>query len=232
MNYHSFLREGGMVLFVLCPFTFCKDKYRDENGSETYKNIRYYPILHRALIDNYDEKLYDKWVKHPFRIGPEAWYRWFLDISPKDVLKRLLHRNIRAKELTDKAMESHAQRRIASWKNEFKMQELTQYGIPQKVREAIEYNKCVFRDMLLFLEERGYRHMVIIPPFSRELTEKIPSEFSEFTLFKPLKEVGAQVISFLGDSEWMKKDYFQDTFFMNEKGSKLLTQEIINRIVK
>ena len=51
-NYHSYLKEGGTVLFVLCPFTFCKDKYREVDGIDLSQNIRYYPILHRAMIDN------------------------------------------------------------------------------------------------------------------------------------------------------------------------------------
>lgn len=232
MNYHSYLRDGGIILFVLCPFTFCKDKYRNENGSNTYKNIRYYPILHRALIDNFNEKIYDKWVKHPFRIGPEAWYRWLIDISPKEAIKSLLHKNTLPRVLSDAEMEIHAKRRIELWKKEFNMRDLDVDNIPQSVKESIDYNKGVFREMLSFLKDRGYEYMVIIPPFSEELTAKIPQEFSNYTLFNPLKEVGAQVLSFLGDKEWMRRDYFQDTFFMNERGSKILTNEIINRIAK
>ena len=57
-NYHSYLKEGGTVLFVLCPFTFLKDKYRPSDNSYVYKDIRYYPILHRAMIDHFDIKIY------------------------------------------------------------------------------------------------------------------------------------------------------------------------------
>ena len=78
-NYHSFLKDSGTVLFVLCPFTFLKDKYRPSDGNDVYKDIRYYPILHRAMIDNFDIKLYKKWVANPMSIGIQAWKRLIKD---------------------------------------------------------------------------------------------------------------------------------------------------------
>lgn len=220
-NYHSFLRPGGIILLVLCPFTFCKDKYKDENGSTTYLNIRYYPILHRALIDNFDYALYRKYVEEPMLIGKDAWKRLLKD-TPKSTS---LQKN--TNPLNDSQMDESARERVKGWMKEFKLTSLNPTEYPTDLNNAIDKNIEIYKEMKSFIEERGYKAFVIIPPFSRALTRLLPQSLIKHNLFEPLKKIGIQYISYFGEEKWMKNDYYQDAFLMNAIGRKFLTHDII-----
>ena len=223
-NYHSYLKNGGTILFVLCPFTFCKDKYRTEEHTDIYLNLRYYPILHRAMIDNFDPAIYEKWVKNPLKIGKEAWKRLLKDSVPYKGLAKTTN------NLSDVQMEESAQKRIEAWKHEFNLSDLKPSNLPELVKTSIQSNINIFKEMKAFAEERGYNCMVVIPPFSKELTAKIPSEYIDAALMNPIKEIGIQYISYIKKPEWMKKEYYQDAFLMNFTGRKTLTHDIISKM--
>lgn len=223
-NYHSYLREGGTVLFVLCPFTFLKDYYRNEFGSRSYLNIRYYPVLHRAMIDTFDYKLYQKWVEDPVRIGKEAWKRLIKD-SPKS--KVMLHQSN-----PDSEVESvqKCRDRVKNWMREFRMEDLNPEHIPQETENAILGNIEIFKNMKVFAEERGYRPLIVIPPFPSEMTDLLPAELVEHTLLNPVKQTGIPFISYFGEKEWLSRDLYYHGFLLNAKGRELLTKDLIKHI--
>lgn len=223
-NYHSFLKPGGTVILVLCPFTFCKDKYKNENGSKNYLNIRYYPILHRALIDNFDYSLFHKYVEEPMLLGKDAWKRLLKD-SPKST-----RFGVSVNSLSDEEMKQCAEDRVKGWMKEFGLKNLDPLDFPSSVNDAIEKNIRIYQQMKEFIAERGYKAIVIIPPFSKELTEMLPASLIKHNIIDPLEKVGLPYISYIGEKKWMNKEYYLDAFLMNSKGRKLLTHHIISRI--
>ena len=223
-NYHSYLKKNGIILFVLCPFTFCKDFYRNENGSTIYMNIRYYPILHRALIDNYDCNLYKKWVEYPLLQNIKNW-RFLL----KDC-KRSCTLNITKNNLSKEEMIESAEYRINGWMKEFSMKSLKPDELPEKVKNSIQFNCDVFKSMISFANERTYKCLVIIPPFSEELTDLMPPNFVETCLYAPLKKIGLAYISYLGVEKYFNSDYYYDAFLMNKKGRLTFTKDVIEDI--
>jgi hypothetical protein len=66
-NYFSYFDKGCTILIPLCPFSGMVVKYGKEH------NFKYYPILHPASIENFDEdertKAY-KLIKQPFQTMP------------------------------------------------------------------------------------------------------------------------------------------------------------------
>ena len=223
-NYHSYLKEGGTALFVLCPFTFLKDKYRPSDNSDVYKDIRYYPILHRAMIDHFDIKLYKKWVDHPMSLGLQAW-----KCLIKDSAKSRYGQD-RPNNLSDSQMKESAQTKINEWKEEFMLDCLSPDSLLPTLKECISANVEIFKQMKLFIQERGYKCQIVIPPFSAELTNLLPEEFVEATLMVPLSEIGIPVINYFRDNRWYEKDYFFDAFRMNATGRDKLTKDIINKL--
>ena len=223
-NYHSYLREGGIVLFVLCPFTFLKDYYRNEFGSQFYLNIRYYPVLHRAMIDNFDYKQYHKWVEEPLLIGKEAWKRLIKD-SPKS--RAMDHEfNPNPKEQSVQLCKD----RVKNWMREFRMNDLNPEHIPQETETAIQGNIKIFQQMKSFIEERGYHSVIVIPPFPSEMTELLPENLVQHTLFEPVKQTGIPYISYYGNDEWLSRDLYYHGFLLNATGRKKLTDDIITKL--
>lgn len=222
-NYHSFLKPGGMVLFVLCPFTFLKDYYRNEYGSTSYLNIRYYPILHRAMIDTFDYKLYHKWVEEPLLIGKDAWKRLIKDI-PKSTA--LITTNPDPSEKSCQICYG----RVKSWMREFHLTDLCPEHIPNNTENAIQGNIRIFQDMKTFIEERGYKSLIVIPPFPEEMTSLLPVNLVEHTLMNPIRKIGIPFISYYGKKEWLSRDLYYHGFLLNDTGRRKLTKDILSNI--
>ena len=224
-NYHSYLKKQGVVLFVLCPFTLLKDKYTPEDNNLNYLNTRYYPVLHRALIDNFDESIYETWVKKPSRLGLSTWINAMI-LYP---LRLMLHKS-KNDSCTD--MHIHAEERVYKWQKEFKLSNLVWNECPINVKNNLEKNISIFKEMISFIKERDYNCVIVIPPFSKELTELLPNDFVESSLIHPLSSLNCPVFSYFGNEGWYNKDMFRDSFTMNENGSKRLTEDIIKRLQK
>jgi len=223
-NYHSFLKQGGTVLFVLCPFTFLKDYYRDEYGSTSYLNIRYYPILHRAMIDTFDYKLYHKWVEEPLLIGMQAWKCLIKDWPVSKTM------SIRSNFQTPEESQEACKMRIKNWMREFHMIDLDPTHIPEETEKAIKANIEIFKNIKEFIKDRGYKALIIVPPFPSEMTSLLPKELVEHTLYEPIKAAGIPYISYFGQIKWFPREFYYHGFLLNAKGRELLTKDILSRI--
>lgn len=222
-NYHAYLKKGGTVLFVLCPFTFLKDYYRDEFGSKAYLNERYYPILHRGLIDTYDERIYDKWVANPKKMG------W------RVVLRAYINRVHKKEEYTtnpETVLDStnRCKTRLSAWMREFRMTDLNPAHIPAETENAIMGNIKIFKDMKTFIEERGYQAYIVIPPFPKEMVDIIPADLVEHNLINPVTQIGISCLNYYGKKEWLDRDLFYHGFLLNKRGRQLLTKDVLSRI--
>lgn len=224
-NYHSFLKPGGTALFVLCPFTFLKDFYRNEYGSTSYLNIRYYPILHRAMIDTFDYKLYRKYVKQPMRLGIQAWKRLLKD-SP--VSKTMFVRN---NPDNPEKSQQFCKERVKNWMREFHLADLNPDNIPEETGNAINGNIKIFQDMKLFIEERGYKACIVVPPFPDEMTSLLPQDFVKHTLFDSIEATGLPYISYYGKKEWLSRSFYYHGFLLNAAGRELLTKDVMSKLM-
>lgn len=222
-NYHSFLKAGGTFVFVLCPFTFLKDKYNEREG-EYYENLRYYPILHRAMIDNFNYKLYRKWVEEPLLIGKEAWKRLIKDTPRSKSMEVQTNPN------TPEESKNFCEERVNKWMKEFNLPDLNPENIPESIESAIETNLKIYVEMKQFVQERGYKALIVIPPFPEEMVSLLPSDLVEHTLFEPVKQIGIPYLSYFGKKEWLSRDLYYHGFLLNAKGRELFTKEIITRI--
>lgn len=223
-NYHSYLKPGGTILFVLCPFSFLKDYYRNEFGSTSYLNIRYYPILHRALIDTFDQKLYHKYVEEPLLINIKSFVHLFYDPKPQN--NYYIKYNPQNIEESKVACEN----RLKNWMREFRMTDLNPKNIPVGINNAIKDNIRIFQEMKTFIEERGYKAYIIIPPFPEEMTCLLPDNLVEYTLFEPVKATGFPYINYYGEKEWLSRNLYYHGFLLNASGRELLTKDILSRI--
>lgn len=227
-NYHSFLKKNGHIIFVLCPFTFLKDYYKDEYGSKSFLNERYYPILHRAMIDTFDETLYHKWVEDPFISLKEDWKN-FLKCSVKSIIgykTRIFVSNPDSADLS----QNLCKKRVANWMREFHMQDLEPNHIPEETEKAIKGNIRIFLEMKEFIEERGYKATIVIPPFPKEMIDLLPVKLVQHTLFDPVNQIGIPYISFYGDEEWLSREFYYHGFLLNDTGRKAFTNKVIERI--
>lgn len=220
-NYHTCLRKDGYVLFVLCPFTFLKHKYTKEDNNNFYLNIRYYPILPKSEIESVNERLYQMW-NNPVSMGLKVW---------AGIGRFSLRRNRGIERVLDATeFDRDSEQRIRLWKNEFNLSDLAPSHINKDIIAAIQTNIETFKQIKDFNEKNNHKSIIIIPPFSDNLTKLIPEKFVEYALLKPIGEIGIPFISYYGQSDWMKNEFYLNSFLLNKKGRYALTHDIVKRL--
>ena len=81
-----------------------------------------------------------------------------------------------------------------------------------------------------FIEEREYKATIVIPPFPKEMTDLLPEDLVQHTLYEPIKQTGIPYISFYGEEEWLTRDYYYHGFLLNKTGRNLFTKKVLERI--
>lgn len=228
-NYHSFLDDHGdrLVLLVLCPFSLLKTRYTPRDG-EVARDLRYYLILHHAMINGYDEAVYQR-LRHKaplYMLSSPARIRTAL-------ARRSAHRLTAASNPCDaEGMRSSARHYTTSWMQEFGLDSLDAAALPPSCTEAINTNKATLGAIRDFAAERGIKVAAVIPPLSDELRETIPTAFIDRCLLSPLKESGITILDFSADKSMAVKDNFLDALCLNAAGRRRFTAHLAETLKK
>lgn len=222
-NFHSCLDENGprLLLLLFCPFSLCKDFYIERDGS-VYKDLRYYPILHRAMIRRFDEDMYEKWVCHPRKLGLRAYYHVIRHYRRNKVME------LDYNPLTPEQMRQSAKSMIKSWQYEFFLQDLNPAHLSAEVRQSLKYNERMLDEIILFCKERDIHPTLVLPPLSPELNELIPQDFREVCIYSIMKNKGILFLDYTTDERFCKEEYFLDALRLNKKGRIAFTNQVVN----
>lgn len=217
-NYFSYLKEGAFVLIPLCPFSGCiKDFEKDEY------NYKYYPFLHPILILNYSQSIRDKvlrFVKKPFEDSPvKSLFRIIKDIPRENNIV-----------MDDISIESNALMFVNSWKQQFLITDLD-FPVSEKNRECITYNTNLLKEMISFCIERNLKPVIVIPPMTKILGSKFSETFRENYIYSFIREASTNRVVFLNyfdDERFMDSELYFNSYFLNQKGRKLFTNQVLN----
>lgn len=220
-NYHSFLDDNGakIVLFGLCPLTMCKDRYTEHDGALS-KGLRYYPILHRAMIDGFDENTYDTYILHPERLGLKAWAKAILR-------KRTDSLSIASNPLTEAEMDKAAMGMVDLWKHEFFLKNFDIDCLSQDVQDSLTYNSGTLDQIIGFCKERDIRPVAVVLPVSDSLNKYFNEEFKNHCMFSILESKDIKVLDYSEDRRFTANSNFQDELRMNLSGRRKFTSQVI-----
>jgi hypothetical protein len=227
-NYHSYIKPGGVVLIPLCPFTWCVG----ENFQNPKDDVKYYALLHPAVIYDYD-----------FAIGrkistgkPNLIYMAIKRLSLKSLFTFLLslirpHRSMLSNNpLKGEALVRDAEIRIKNWMKQFDISDLYSECVSENNQRAITYNIELLVDIVNFCLERDYKPVIVLPPATKALQSKIPVVFRELYIYSLLNDDVLKNILFLNyfdNEQFLDDNLFFNSFFLNSRGSKLFTKQII-----
>lgn len=136
-NYHSYLKKNGNVIILVHPFSLCIKHYN--KNAVIADDIRFYPILHNALIENFNNDLSEKWS------------RIFVPKSFHDIINRC--KLIKRYTIKDEADEC-----VAVMQGNID----PQGHISDYLRNIVDNNVSVLKAMKDFADERGYNFKIII----------------------------------------------------------------------
>ncbi len=224
--FHSYVRDGGIVLLPIMPFTAISQYIKTKKG---YWNDSYYikfaKILDASQVRNMPGGInLRRMSKYPLVYNPKL-LRYILVDVPRDCRLEITEQTMSAVEL-----EQDAGMWINGWKKEFDAVSIKDFTHDQKYlpyrKEAVD----IVRSMIEYCESRNLKPVLITIPMSRYLADKFDADFRRSMIDDFVKELGIGGVEFLDymfDPGFDDPALYNGSFFLNLKGRKLFSSQVM-----
>lgn len=222
-NYFSYFEKGCTIIIPICPFSGMVVKYNKAH------NFKYYPMLHPATIDNFEESertFAYKTLKDP--LGTLS-FTCFKGIIREDFIHKLKCIINRTKK---PSIEKTADEMMSGWMKQFSIRNLND-PISDVHRQEIQKRKTTLGEMLDFCIERGFRPVVVVPPMHPLLSEKFPDTFNSQYMIPMQEEAklrGVLCIDYMKDNRFFDDSLYETALFLNKEGAKAFTRQVLSDI--
>ena len=216
-DYHTCLQIGFTLIHVISLLSFSENNY----VYKTKFNLKYCNVLPHRKVD----------VASILYLGE----RYFPSIlHPRDYIRFLRREGgMRGKRIITDLNENEKREKalgiLEGWKttNEHlnNFHDVTQL---EQIQEAIEENIAYLKRLRLFCYDTGITYIPIIAPVCAEIRNGFSDEFLDGILYQPIKDSGCidYIIDYLDDERFSNISLYYDGLFLNEVGSKLLTEDL------
>lgn len=223
--YHSYIKEGGYVLIPIMPFSSISNylETRPDYWSDSYY-LKFTKILdwtQAKKLPNYS-KLKLK-IRFPVVFNPKLIYYILHDVAPDNRLQ-IADQTMQAAEL-----EYDAKRWIKSWMNEFAVKKYEDFW-GEKFNQYFESGVKMLSDMIDFCLYRNLKPVIITIPMSSYLAKEFTPEFRQKMITDFVNKANAKDVKFLDymfDERFTRAELFTGSFFLNLKGRKMFTQQVL-----
>lgn len=218
-QYSNNLNGGCKVLIVLAPLSFGFVDYKNDSS-----NSRYYFFMDKDKILNYSRLKKFLYVDMPIL---KSWKNFIRIFLRKKEIKSIIN--------TPDNAEKEALLRINGWKKQFNLKNLLDKKSASYLKDEFENVKTILLDMIEFSLEHNWRPIIVIPPASVFLTKKISDEFMKEVLYdniRFLKDKRIPILDYWKDDRLNDYKLYINSDFLNEKGSKLFTEIVLEDIKK
>lgn len=225
---HSFLKEGGVVIVGLCPFS-------SVNIAETEMDLlRYMKVFFRreGLIPHGIYSRAKNLADNPIKFGlpaVKAGLRvlFHVDKCPVEDNRPSLNENT----MSSKQLEDDALCWIRNWKKEFNIADL-EYPLTEEHEFGRNEKVFLLRKIVDFCKERGYRPIVVIPPVTKYLSKYFTPRFREVYIDSFIRETNrdVKVFDYLMDEALSDETLYFNSFFLNKRGRRIFTERVLTDI--
>lgn len=220
--YGKHIRKGGYLFLPLCPFSSLV-------GYNVYVPGKYYTLLPNEYIpfstDKGREEVLD--VKdNPYKYYPLLYS--YVDL--KRWVRSVAGQFHTAMEMSQDLLAADAEKRVTSWKKEFKIDDLEDELSGQNRKswnESAEILSRIIKEALLL----QLHPVLVIPPVTPQLSVKLSEKMRQRYLFSYIRKANTAEVPFfnyMDDPEFSDGTLFQNSFFLNEKGAKRFTRRLLN----
>lgn len=229
-RYSSQIKDGGVVLIPIVPFSSCSPYLAHYKPS--FKGIssiaRY--IVAMGLSQKEIKKLKGNYKK------AYSWLKYPLFFEPKAV--RYLYRDVKEDTrnlITDQPMSFYdlnqdADHWINGWKSEFDISDL-EAPLDKKMEMCHEECALQFVSIIDFCKEHNLRPILLHPPISRILNEKFSDKTKEIYIYSFVrriqKKIDVEFRDYISDKDFLSPSLYFNSFFLNLRGRKLFTQRVL-----
>ena len=218
----SHLATGACVLIPVCLLKFFL--YRQKSRST---HAKYYTFLAKDDIVGYSKMEQIKFLKFPLIFNPR-----FLRCVLRDV-KKDTRIELTENPMKDAAsLSKDADRWIDCWNQEFDITLPTPI-LSEENKNEIQQNIRILHEMLEYCNMHNFKPIITILPVTDYLSSRFTDKFIQEHILRYINAantVKAPVLNYLNDKRFTASELYINSFFMNKKGRKIITKEIINNI--
>lgn len=223
--YHSYLKKNATVIIPIMPFTaispYLKER-KDYWGLEYYS--KFAKILDWSQVQNfpYRNNLF-RYLRFPLMFNKKAIKYLIHDVNPDNRF------TVTEQPMMKMELEQDATIWIRSWLKEFNLQSLNEVRDDMWKKyydEAVSINKLIVN----FCLERDLRPVFLCVPMTKHLSSLFPSSFHQYMITDFVNKANVHNVPFLdytNDERFTVDNLFFNSFFMNLKGRKLFTKQVL-----
>lgn len=125
-----------------------------------------------------------------------------------------------------------SERFVKSWKSQFFIRDFDDdWSLLNK--NSYEESKEILHKITDFCRMRGFRPVIVIPPISEALRKQLSDKAIERCVTNYVYEaVGNEVLflNYIDDKSFKNNSLFTNSYFLNSKGAKLFTKQVLSDI--
>lgn len=227
--YHSYLKEGGVVLIPIVAFSSCTPFLWHVNTN--YLNNLYYGrfakvlenrLQARRVIPNYKDVV--RWIKYPLLCQPSSIKYLVKDVELDNRLKQT------EQTLSLLELNIDADRWINGWKHEFNIKELDA-PLDKQMEQFHEECADSFAAIVDFCKERSLKPILIIPPMTSILNSRFSDKAKETYIYSFIRRIqkrsDVEFLDYMSHPDFLSPSLYFNSFFLNLRGRKHFTRRVL-----
>lgn len=214
-NYQDKILPGGIICLVLPYCIFLADHVLEIDEV----NERYYSILPRAEVESRCNTVFEAYEARQNDMGRQ----WENESSVLE-LREIHERRMQECQVEDV---------LNAWKNQLGIFSFEEGLQRLEWDREIAASKSWLEKILTLCKEKAWQLVIIVPPMSQFLLDRISLKFREVNFYSILHDVIKEEIPILDYSEseeFCNPDLYGTPCFLAKKGAKCFTQDVLNRL--
>lgn len=227
--YHSYLKEGGVVLLPLVAFSSCSTYLTHYKSGK--RDMTYYARFAKVIEDFYQAKScipnivkVRRWIKYPFFYHPKSLIYLIHDVA-MDNRHLINEQPMQLMELI-----ADAERWIKGWKEEFDIKDLNA-PLTEEMEKCHEECAHIFASIIDFCKERGLKPYIILPPISNILSKRFSDEAKETYIYSFVRRIQriseVDFLDYMNDERYSSTSLYFNSLFLNLRGRKHFTRQVL-----
>lgn len=218
-QYADHIAPGGVVVFVVAAA--CLLLYR-----EVGVNLLYYDVL-----DKNNNPLYE-WRGKLESVFPLLFHPRKIKMLIKDTKRKNDIYDRYPTNLDDVQSEKALKDLVGVWKKLFSLHDMKSVDFSEENRKVMQRNREILGEMLDLCQKKGFRPVIVVPPFSIRLNQYFSEEFKEKVIRQNIRDAVQErrvpVLNYQDDEQFQNAiELFADGGFkLNRRGSQIFLSRL------
>jgi hypothetical protein len=219
--FHSYIKKDGIVLLPIVPFSSVSGCLQPELSYIAKFTV----ILDGPQIDKTPQgKRSYRWVKYPLYYNWKSLLRLLIKDEQRNDSLSITEQMMQPLELNMDALTW-----MDIWKKEFNIKDWNAPLTP-KLQEGRKISVKDLQNMIDFCIERNLKPVLILPPMTKYLSRLLTDTIRETYIYSFIREANVKNIPFLdylGDERFSDPNFYFNSFFLNLRGRKVFTKQVL-----